>query len=246
LIDLLSYIVDESCNAESFAEGRVLFIDKPYKWTSFDIVNKIRSLLKYHLGLRKLKTGHTGTLDPLATGLMIVCIGKMTKNIEQLTGLDKEYIAEITFGGTTPSFDLETEIEQTYNYSHINSESIKNVLKQFSGKQMQTPPLYSAIRINRKRAYQYARNGVNMELKQREVTFYKSELLEYIAPVAKIKINCSKGTYIRSFADDLGKNLQSGAYLSALKRTFIGNFSLKEAITIEQFESILEKIKIIV
>ena len=234
-------LLSESYNKDSFIEGLLILIDKPYKWSSFDIINKIRILLRYHLGIKKIKVGHAGTLDPLATGLMIVCTGKMTKKINFLTGLDKEYISEITFGATTPSFDLETEVNKRFEYKHINSEKIINALKQFEGKQMQTPPLYSAIRIDGKRAYQHARKGDDMTLNQREITFNELELLNYSAPVANIRINCSKGTYIRSFADDLGKKLQSGAYLSALKRTFTGDFSLKDAMTIEQFENLLEK-----
>lgn len=237
------YILDESCDKSGFIEGRLLLMDKPYQWSSFDIVNKIRILLRSYLGIKKIKVGHAGTLDPLATGLMIVCIGKMTKKIDFLTGLDKEYVAGITFGGTTPSFDLETEINQKFEYLHINNENIKQALKQFEGKQKQTPPLFSAIRIDGKRAYQHARKGDEITLKQREVTFNELELLDYFAPVANIRINCSKGTYIRSFADDLGKNLQSGAFLSSLKRTLTGNFSLKDALTIEEFEKILEKIR---
>jgi len=233
----------ESYNKDSFSEGVLLLLDKPYKWSSFDIVNKIRILLRFHLGIRKIKVGHAGTLDPLATGLMVICTGKMTKKIDYLTGMDKEYIAEITFGATRPSYDLETEIYQTFEYKHINSENIIKTLKQFEGKQKQTPPLYSAIRIDGKRAYQHARRGDDMILNQREITFNELELLDFLSPVAKIRINCSKGTYIRSFADDLGKKLQSGAYLSALKRTFSGDFSLKDSLTLEQFENILEKIK---
>jgi len=168
----------------------------------------------------------------------------MTKKIEYFTGLNKEYVAEITFGETTPSYDLETDIEQTFDYKHISDEKINIVLKQFLGKQMQTPPLFSAIRIDGKRAYQHARKGDEIELNQREITFNELELLEYKSPVAKIRINCSKGTYIRSFANDLGKKLQSGAFLSSLNRTFIGDFSLKEALTIEQFETILKNINL--
>ena len=227
-------------NPETFLNGYVLLIDKPYKWTSFDLVNKIRILFKTHLGIKKIKVGHAGTLDPLATGLMIICTGKMTKKIDFLTGLDKEYIAEITFGATTPSFDLETEIEKGYDITNIDADSINKVLKEFIGKQMQTPPLFSAIKIDGKRAYQHARKGDNIELKKREITFYELELLEYIAPVAKVRINCSKGTYVRSFANDLGKKLHSGAFLSALNRIKIGNFTLKDSITLEQFELILK------
>ena len=227
---------------ETFINGYILLIDKPYNWSSFDVVNKIRILLRTYLGIKKIKVGHAGTLDPLATGLMIICTGKMTKKIEVLTGLDKEYVAEITFGGTTPSFDLETEVVSGYDYAHIDDESIRNALKQFIGKQMQTPPLYSAIRIDGKRAYQHARKGDNIELKKREIIFYELELLEYNSPVAKIRINCSKGTYIRSFANDLGKFLHSGAFLSALNRTKTGTFTLKDSMTPEQFESVLENI----
>jgi len=242
-MNFFEFTVNEMCVADDFLESRLILIDKPLFWSSFDVVNKIRILLKHHLGIKKIKVGHAGTLDPLASGLMIVCTGKMTKKIDFFTCLDKEYIAEITFGGTTPSFDLETEVSQKFEYKHITEENIIEALKEFSGKQLQTPPLFSAIRIDGKRAYQHARQGDNISLKQREITFNSLEVLEYISPVAKIKINCSKGTYIRSFADDLGKKLKSGAYLSALKRTKTDNFSLKDAFTIKQFENILEKIK---
>ena len=241
--NFLSYGVNENCATNDFIEGRFLLLNKPLGWSSFDLVNKIRILLRQYLGLRKSKVGHAGTLDPLATGLMIICIGKMTKKIDLLMGMDKEYVAGITFGGTTPSYDLETEVESGFDYLHINKENINNVLNSFLGRQMQTPPLFSAIRINGKRAYEHARKGEDMKLQQREVVFNELELLDYETPTANVRVNCSKGTYIRSFANDLGKVLESGAYLSSLERTKTGVYSLNDAMTMEQFEEILKKIK---
>ena len=238
-----SFGFDKDKVSDMFFDGKIVLIDKPYKWSSFDVINKIRILLKNYVGIKKIKVGHAGTLDPLATGLMIVCTGNMTKKIELITKMDKEYIAEITFGGTTISFDLETEVVDGFPFDHIDNETINDALKQFLGKQMQTPPLFSAIKIDGKRAYQHARKGDNIELKKREISINELELLKYNPPVANIRINCSKGTYIRSFANDIGKFLQSGAHLSALIRTKTGCFTLKDAISLNQFEIALEKLK---
>ncbi|MDR2027330.1 MAG: tRNA pseudouridine(55) synthase TruB, partial [Prevotellaceae bacterium] len=183
----------------NFEEGYVLPVDKPYAWTSTDVVRKVKILLRNKAGLKKIKVGHAGTLDPLATGLLIVCIGKATKNIENIQNGEKEYIADVCFGATTPSFDLETEIDSRYPFEHIDRDLINSVLPSLSGKQKQIPPLFSAKLIDGKRAYEYARTGKTPEMKPANIEIYRLELLDYTAPTAKIKINCSKGTYVRSF-----------------------------------------------
>jgi tRNA pseudouridine 55 synthase len=219
-----------------FKEGYILVIDKPYTWTSTDVVRKVKSLLRNKAGLKKIKVGHAGTLDPLATGILIVCIGKATKKIEEIQKGEKEYIADITFGATTPSFDLETEVDNRYPYEHINDETIKSAFSPFFGKQDQIPPLFSAKLIDGKRAYEYARTGETPEMKPAQIEIYNLELLDYTAPVAKIKVQCSKGTYIRSLARDLGLAVESGGHLSGLKRTKSGEYDIDKALTIEEVE----------
>jgi tRNA pseudouridine55 synthase len=216
-------------------EGEVFLLDKPYRWTSFDVVGKVRSILFYAFNIR-LKVGHAGTLDPLASGLMIVCTGKKTKTIDQIQSLYKEYIATITFGATTPSFDLETALEGDFPVDHISKEKIEDALKTFLGKQLQVPPVFSAKWVDGARAYNKARKGIAVEIKPSEIEIYELEILDYVAPVLTVRIACSKGTYIRSFANDLGKALNSGAHLAGLKRTKVGEFNLENAITIQQFE----------
>jgi tRNA pseudouridine55 synthase len=220
----------------NFEEGYVLPIDKPYAWTSTDVVRKIKVLLRNKAGIRKIKVGHAGTLDPLATGLLIVCIGKATKNIEVIQSGEKEYVAEVCFGATTSSFDLETEIDNRYPFEHITEDLIKSALPSFLGKQEQIPPLFSAKLIDGKRAYEYARTSKTPEMKPANIEIYNLELLDYTAPVARIKINCSKGTYIRSFARDLGLALHSGGYLSKLRRTASGEYNVANALTIKETE----------
>jgi tRNA pseudouridine55 synthase len=222
----------------NFEEGYILPIDKPYAWTSTDVVRKIKILLRNKAGIKKIKVGHAGTLDPLATGLLIVCIGKATKNIENIQSGEKEYIADICFGATTPSFDMETEIDNQYPFEHISEELIKSVLPSFSGKQEQIPPVFSAKLIDGKRAYEYARTGKTPEMKPANIEIHNMELLDYSAPVAKIKINCSKGTYIRSFARDLGLALNSGGYLCKLRRTASGEYNVVNALTVSEVEAI--------
>ena len=224
-----------------FEEGQILLFDKPLYWTSFDLVNKIRYILKNSLGLKNIKVGHAGSLDPLASGLMIICTGRATKKIETYLNLDKEYIATITAGATTPSFDLETEIDAHFPADHITEELIKEKLNDFLGEQKQLPPLYSAKLINGKRAYEYARKGINMELKPAVVYFRELEALSFNLPEIKIRLKCSKGTYIRSFARDFGKSLNSGCYLSALIRSSIGEFKLCNAYNIEKFKEYVEQ-----
>jgi tRNA pseudouridine55 synthase len=221
-----------------FEEGYVLSIDKPYAWTSTDVVRKIKTLLRNKAGLKKIKVGHAGTLDPLATGLLVVCIGKATKNIETIQNGAKEYIADVCFGATTASFDLETEIDCRYPFEHINEDLLKSVLPSFTGQQKQIPPLFSAKLIDGKRAYEYARAGKTPEMKPANIEIYNLELLEYTPPMAKIKINCSKGTYVRSFARDLGLALQSGGYLSKLRRTTSGEYNVNNALTINEIEAL--------
>ena len=224
-------------NPETYLEGTVLFMDKPLTWTSFDVVNKIRMSLRHHLGIKKIKVGHAGTLDPLATGLVIICTGKSTKKIMQFQELDKTYEAIIRLGATTPSFDLETEIDRNYPYTHIIREEVEKALKGFRGPQMQMPPLYSAKSVDGKRAYEVARQGETLELKENAIQIHSLELTEFNLPDLSLNIRCSKGTYIRSLARDLGSALGSGGHLTGLRRTRIGSHSVSEAISPEVFEN---------
>jgi len=221
---------------ETYLEGSTLFIDKPLTWTSFDVVNKIRRLLKTQLGIKKIKVGHAGTLDPLATGLVIVCTGKATKQIMQFQDMDKAYTAEIRLGVTTPSFDLETEVDQSYPWNHITVEQIKQVISGFEGEQEQMPPQYSAKSMDGKRAYVMARKGEKIELKTQKIHVSHIELLSAELPDLSLQVECSKGTYIRSLARDLGEKLGSGAHLTGLRRTRIGPYGLDRAISLENFE----------
>jgi len=221
--------------ANEFINGRILLIDKEKEWTSFDVVNKLRVSLRNELGIKKIKVGHTGTLDPLATGLVIICTGKATKKIESLMGLEKEYIAEITLGATTPSFDLETEIDSTYPVEHITRELFEKTLRSFKGDIKQRPPNYSAKQVDGKRAYNMARQGEDFKLSKRLVTVHEIETIRFEPPRAVIRILSSKGTYIRSLADDLGRKLNSGAFLSDLRRTKIGSFHVNDAEKISDF-----------
>lgn len=226
-----------------FEEGQVLLFDKPLYWTSFDLVNKVRIMIRSTLGIKKIKTGHAGTLDPLAGGLMIICTGRATKRIEEFRGLDKEYVATICLGATTPSYDLETEINGNYPVEHITENLVISTLKGFIGEQMQVPPVHSAKFINGKRAYELARKGIEAEMTPVPVIFRDLELLSFNIPEIRVRILCSKGTYIRSFARDLGLALGSGAYLSSLQRTAIGPYKLENALTLENFENILKEMK---
>lgn len=225
---------------ETFLEGAILYIDKPLTWTSFDVVNKIRKSLKYHLGIKKIKVGHAGTLDPLATGLVIICTGKATKQIMQFQDMDKAYTAQIRFGATTPSFDLETEVDQRYPWEHIGREKIEEVLVSFEGEQEQMPPLYSAKSVDGKRAYAMARKGKTVELKKHQIHISRLELGKVELPDITLEVECSKGTYIRSLARDLGERLDSGAHLTGLRRTRIGPYGLEKAISLENFENNLK------
>lgn len=222
-----------------FSQGKVILIDKPLTWSSFDVVNKIRYAIKKYEQKKKVKVGHAGTLDPLATGLLILCSGKMTKQIEDFQGQEKEYVAQITFGFTTASYDLESELENQKEVSNLTLEKIESALKDFQGEIDQVPPIFSAVQVNGKRAYQSAREGEEVKLKSRKVTISELEIIESNLSeneaIISLRIVCSKGTYIRSLAHDLGQKLETGAHLSGLRRTKIGDFNIEEAQTIEQF-----------
>jgi tRNA pseudouridine 55 synthase len=220
-----------------FVAGEVLLLDKPYHWTSFDLVRKVRKLVKVKYNIPKIKVGHAGTLDPLATGLMIVCTGKCTKQIDSFQSQEKEYIAGILIGKTTPSFDLEKEYDKEYPTDHITKEKVEEVLKSFLGESDQVPPVFSAKFIDGKRAYEFARKGKEVEMKPSRITINEIELLSYQMPELKIRVNCSKGTYIRALVRDIGERLNSGATMISLQRTAIGTYHLNNAISIEEFEN---------
>lgn len=224
-----------------FKEGEILYIDKPLKWTSFAVVNKLRYHISRKLGVKKIKVGHAGTLDPLATGVMIICTGKATKRIEEFQYHTKEYIATLQLGATTPSFDLEKEIDATYPTEHITREMVEEVLKKFIGTIEQVPPVFSACKVDGKRAYDLARKGDEVELKAKTLVIDDIELLEYNLPEIKIRVVCSKGTYIRALARDIGQALDSGAHLTGLIRTRVGDVKLKDCMKPEDFEQWLDK-----
>ena len=218
-----------------FQEGEILYFDKPLNWTSFDLVSKIRIKISRSLGIKKIKVGHAGTLDPLATGVMIICTGRATKKIEELQCKSKEYIATLSLGATTPSFDLETAIDETYETEHITKDMIINVLQQFTGNIEQIPPVFSACKIEGERAYKLARKGMEVDLKPKSLIIDEIEFLSFSDDKLTLRIVCSKGTYIRALARDIGYALNSGAHLIALKRTRIGDITLDKCITIDDF-----------
>lgn len=222
--------------AEKYKAGQVLLINKPREWTSFDVVNKIRYSLRKYAGIKKIKVGHAGTLDPLATGLVIVCTGKATKEIDQYLGQEKRYVASIRLGATTPTLDMESEIDQTYPWEHVTEEKLKEVIEAFHGEIEQIPPVFSALKVNGRKAYDLARKGQEVEMKARLITIHEMQLIESNLPDFKVDVTCSKGTYIRALARDLGKSLDSGAFLTGLERTQIGDFDLSMSQTIEEFE----------
>tara|TARA_B100000809_G_scaffold266571_1_gene329979 strand:- start:7553 stop:8248 length:696 start_codon:yes stop_codon:yes gene_type:complete len=221
---------------EAYQEGKVLLIDKPLNWTSFQVVNKIRWLIKQQFGIKKIKVGHAGTLDPLATGLLILCTGKFTKKIETYQAQVKEYTGTITLGTTTPSYDLETEVDQTFDISGITEEDIQDNTKHFIGEIQQQPPIFSALKKEGKRLYEYAREGEKVEIPKRTITISEFEITKIDLPNVEFRAVCSKGTYIRSLAHDFGKTLNNGAHLSALRRTKIGEFSVEDALGVLEFE----------
>lgn len=225
----------KSVEEYDFQKGEILLFDKELDWTSFDLVRKIRNFLCRQTGVKKLKVGHAGTLDPKATGLMIVCTGKETKNIDQIQAKEKEYVATIKLGATTPSYDLETAENETFPTDHITPELLKNKLESFIGENDQIPPLFSAVKVEGKRAYEHARKGSDMVLAPKKITIAELELLSFSKEEIKLRIVCSKGTYIRALARDLGIALQSGAYLVGLIRTRIGDLKLEDAWNVQDF-----------
>tara|TARA_R110002124_G_scaffold85430_3_gene221757 strand:+ start:2065 stop:2760 length:696 start_codon:yes stop_codon:yes gene_type:complete len=225
---------------EDFLEGQVLLIDKPLGWSSFQAVNSLKWKIRKKFQLKKIKIGHAGTLDPLATGLLLICTGKATKTINELQGQEKEYTGTITLGGTTPSYDLETEINENFPIDHITNELIHSTTSQFIGDIEQIPPVFSALKKDGKRLYEYAREGKEVEIKKRGVTIKEFEITSIELPMVQFRVVCTKGTYIRSLAHDFGKALLSGAHLSSLKRTKIGDYNVNKAITPEEFGKLLQ------
>lgn len=228
--------MDQITLADEMLNGKVLLFNKPLYWTSFDLVNKVKTIFKHQLQLKKIKVGHAGTLDPLATGLLIVCTGKETRNIDTYQAQSKEYQVKVHLGATTPSYDLETSVDHTFPIDHIDETLVREKLNSFVGTQMQMPPDFSARFVNGTRAYKLARKGETLELQPREITIHDISLISFQLPVVEFRVTCSKGTYIRALARDLGVSLNSGAYLSGLIRTAIGNFLIKDALNIEEFE----------
>lgn len=225
----------------NFIEGEVLCIDKPLGWTSFDVVKRVRGTLSRRLGKKKLKVGHAGTLDPLASGVMIICTGRATKRIEELQAGVKEYIATIALGATTPSFDLETGIDATYPTAHITEESVRDVLKMFTGRIEQVPPAFSACKIDGRRAYKMARNGETVELKPKVLVIDEMELLSFSPESITVRVVCSKGTYIRALARDIGKALDSGGHLTALRRTRVGDTGISQCKSVDDTIAMLHE-----
>lgn len=225
----------EKLTEEDFKNGQILLFDKPLEWTSFQMVNKVRWLIRKNFNIKKIKVGHAGTLDPLATGLLILCTGKMTKRIEEYQGQEKEYTGTFTLGATTPSYDMETEVDETYPIDHITDEKIHEATKSFTGDIQQYPPVFSALKKEGKRLYEYARKGEEVEIAARNVHISVFEITAISMPYVDFRVVCSKGTYIRSLAHDFGKELNSGAYLSALRRTRIGEFDVKNALSVDSF-----------
>lgn len=223
-------------DVESFKEGQLLLIDKPLQWTSFQVVNKLRWLITKKFGIKKIKVGHAGTLDPLASGLLVICTGKMTKRIEEFQGMQKEYTGKFMLGATTPSYDMETEIDAHFPTEHITETLLHVTLQKFIGKIEQVPPIFSAIKKDGERLYELARKGQTTEIASRQIEIYEFELTEINLPEISFRVQCSKGTYIRSLANDFGIAMQSGAYLSELRRTKIGDFDVNYAISPSIFE----------
>ena len=224
-----------------FIAGEILYFNKPLKWTSFDLVNKFRYKLSRKLHVKKIKVGHAGTLDPLATGVMIVCTGKATKRIDEFQYQTKEYIAILKLGETTPSFDLEKEVDAVYPTEHITQAMVEETLSHFLGTIEQIPPVFSACKVEGKRAYELARKGEEVNLKSKTLVIDEIELLEYALPIIKIRVVCSKGTYIRALARDIGEALHSGAHLIGLERTRIGNVTLDQCMSPEEIDAFLDK-----
>jgi tRNA pseudouridine55 synthase len=223
-----------------YLTGQVLLVDKPLEWSSFQVVNKLRWLIRKEYKIKKIKVGHAGTLDPLASGLLIICTGKETKNISTYQAQEKEYTGTITLGGTTPSYDLETDVDQTFPLDQLTEDLIKETTAQFTGEIQQKPPIFSAIKKDGKRLYELARAGETTEIESRPVTIHEFEITRINLPEVDFKISCSKGTYIRSIAHDFGAALNNGGHLSALRRTAIGNYRVDNAMSIESFEELVK------
>lgn len=219
----------------NFKAGETLLVDKPLEWSSFDVVNKLRYQLKQKTGVKRFKVGHAGTLDPLASGLLIICCGKATKTIDSYMGMPKEYTGTIVLGASRPSYDMETEIDHTFDISGITEEDVRKAVQTFVGDIQQVPPLFSAKKIDGKRAYEYAREGVKIEMKSNSITIHSYEITRVELPEVDFKIQCSKGTYIRSLAHDLGVALNNGGYLKALRRTAIGDFKVTDAMSVDNW-----------
>lgn len=228
----------------NFVEGEILYLDKPLGWTSFDAVKRVRGAVMRRMGVHKFKVGHAGTLDPLATGVMIVCTGKATKQIENLQAGVKEYVATIALGATTPSFDLETKIDATYPVGHITQELVEQTLKKFVGRIEQVPPAYSACKIDGQRAYSMARSGLEVELKPKVLVIDEIELLDFKPDEIKIRVVCSKGTYIRALARDIGQALDSGGHLTSLRRTRVGNVRIEDCLSVDQTVELIAKAEV--
>lgn len=225
-----------------FEEGYIAVIDKPLEWTSSDVVRKIKFALR-RAGYPKIKVGHAGTLDPLATGILLVCIGKATKMADALQAEEKEYVADLMLGATTPSFDLEHPIDRTYPFEHITREAVEEVLRSLTGERLQTPPVYSAKKIDGTRAYELARAGEEVAVRQALITIYELEIVEYDLPRVRIRVRCSKGTYIRSLAHEIGQALHSGAHLTSLRRTRSGGFTLEKSYELDEFLENLQNLE---
>ncbi len=228
-------------NIDDYPCGIVIPIDKPYRWTSADVVRKVKFIAQKHFHKKNLKVGHAGTLDPLATGILLVCIGKATKQAEALQAERKEYIAEIELGATTPCFDLEKEIDKRYPYEHITREMVEQVIPRFIGEQDQVPPIFSAKLIDGTRAYEMARAGEEVVMKPARITIYNLEILEFSLPKLVLRVECSKGTYIRSLARDVGVALESGGHLTGLTRTLSGGFGIGKALKMEDLDQVMKR-----
>lgn len=228
---------------EEFLDGQMILVDKPLEWTSFQVVNKIRWLLRKQFGLKKIKVGHAGTLDPLASGLLILCVGKMTKQINTYQAQDKEYTGTILLGATTPSYDAETEVDETFPTEHIDEPLINEAVKKFIGTIQQQPPVFSALKKDGKRLYEYARKGEAVDIPTREIRIEAFEITRFALPEVDFRVVCSKGTYIRSLAHDFGKALDSGGYLTALRRTKIGEFDVENSQSLEEIEEYIKSLE---
>ena len=222
----------------NFPEGLVLLVDKPYEWTSANVVRRVKFALQ-RLGFKKIKVGHAGTLDPLATGVLIVCIGKSTKQADSLQAEEKEYVTDIILGATTPSYDMELPVNETFPTDHITRDLVSTALTELCGERLQTPPIYSAKRIDGRRAYEHAREGSEVVMRQSLISIYSMEIEEFEMPRVRVRIKCSKGTYIRSIAMELGEKLNSGAYLSSLQRTKSGDNTVSDCYSMDEIEKIL-------